>query len=380
VADSGNNRILIFPNPSSIGTAPFGQQSPFAITGLSNPEGIYVSPHTGEIWVANTNSGISLRYNKFQSTQLSQTTITPSIPETSGNFEYSPLAVVQDQYGDLFVADTAHRVAIYYPGASLCNGASFICLSQTAPLPPQDYLAPGVIATLFPCINCSGQQFVGAQAQPSQYPLPTQLSDVEVTVNGIAAALYYVSPGQINFIVPSATQPYGNADLEVLQVSTGQVLGAAQVPMNFVAPAALGCPGGQAGATVYICTINDDGTVNSATNPAVRGDYVSLYMTGEGAVPGAPPDGTPATTTASAQYPVTVLINAVDVNDPAYQESNIQHVLYSGIDALPGVWQINVLIPKTVVPSAGAVWIAVIIDDVATWSPLYTFKNYIFVK
>ena len=37
--------------------------------------------------------------------------------------------------------------------------------------------------------------------------------------------------------------------------------------------------------------INADGTVNSPTNRAARGTYVSLYATGQGFVPGAPPDG-----------------------------------------------------------------------------------------
>jgi hypothetical protein len=84
-----------------------------------------VSPVTGEIWVANTNGGNSLRYANYQSVLLGLGSIN-SISETSGSFGYSPLATIQDQYGDLFVADSAHRVAIYYPGVNLCNGASFL--------------------------------------------------------------------------------------------------------------------------------------------------------------------------------------------------------------------------------------------------------------
>jgi uncharacterized protein (TIGR03437 family) len=396
VADTGNNRVLIFNDPHAAGTAAAGETASTAITGLNKPSSVYVSPVTGEIWVANTNSGDSLRYANYQSVLLGLGSIN-SISETSGNFGYSPLATIQDQYGDLFVADNAHRVAIYYPGVNLCNGASFLPTTATSSqypsancLPlydpslrtalPSRPLAPGAIATIFPCENCAGTQFLTTQNVFQTYPVPTQLGDVEVLVNGIAAPLYIVYPGQINFIVPEKTAPSGNADLEVVQVSTGQVLGAAQVPMNSVAPGAFLYPGGQTGATVYAAAINKDGTINSASNPAAPGDYVSLYLTGEGAVPGEPADGVPATSTASAQYLVTVLINGFDVNSSTYQEQNIQHILYSGINQYPGMWQINVQIPKTVVPTSGAVWFVAIINGVPNWDESSPFKTYIYVK
>jgi uncharacterized protein (TIGR03437 family) len=150
--------------------------------------------------------------------------------------------------------------------------------------------------------------------------------------------------------------------------------------MNSVAPGAFLYPGGQTGATVYAAAINKDGTINSANNPAAPGDYVSLYLTGEGAVPGEPADGVPATVAKSAQYGVTVLINGFDVNSSTYQESTIQHILYSGINQYPGMWQINVQIPKTVVPTSGAVWFVTIINGVPNWDESSPFKTYIYVK
>jgi len=299
------------------------------------------------------------------------------------------------------VADNAHRVAIYYPGVNLCNGASFLpttvassqypsanclplydpSLKSSGTVLPNRPLAPGVIATIFPCETCAPTQFLNTQnAFNGPYPVPTQLGDVEVLVNGVKAPLYIVYPGQINFIVPQETPASGNADLEVIQVSTGHVLGAAQVPMNAVAPGAFPYPGGQTGSMVFAAAINKDGTINSASNPAQRGDYVSLYLTGEGAVPGEPADGVPATTTAPAQYPVTVLINGIDVNDPAYQEQNIQHILYSGINQYPGMWQINLQIPRTVVSTSGAVWFVAIINGAPNWDASSQFKTYIYVK
>ncbi|HUB81514.1 MAG TPA: hypothetical protein VMB03_22095 [Bryobacteraceae bacterium] len=406
VADSGNNRVLIFGDPHSPGTSATGATASASINGLSEPEGVYVSPVTGEIWVANcSNPNVpsctcpqgtpcSLRYASYQAVLLNSQVTYSQIQEASGNFDFSPLAVTQDQYGDLFVADNAHRVAIYYPGVNLCNGASFLpvsptssqypsatCLTQynlSGALPTR-FLAPGAWGTIKPCNNCGASQFLANQ-NVSTIPFPLKLGDVQVLFDGVPAPLYVVYPGQINFIVPNSARISGSADLQVVQVSTGQVLGAAQVPMNSVAPGAFLCPGGQSGSAVYACAVNEDGTINSASNPAQRGNWVSLYMTGQGNIPGLPPDGTAATSAMAAQYPVTVLINGIDVNDPEYQEQNINHILYSGINGIPGDWQINVQIPKTVVPKNGAVWFAAIINQVPNWDESSPFMTYIYVK
>jgi uncharacterized protein (TIGR03437 family) len=199
-----------------------------------------------------------------------------------------------------------------------------------------------------------------------------------VLVNGTPSPLYYVSGGQINFIVPNAAPTSGYADLQVVQTSTGQILGAAQVPMYVVAPAAFEYPGGQTGATIYAAAINQDGTVNGPNNPVPKGQAISLYMTGQGSVPGAPADGVPATTAMSAIYGVTVLLNGQDVN--AYPgETTTQHILYSGINQYPGMWQINVLIPQSVVTTSG-VWFAVICEGLSNWNSGSGFKTYIYVK
>ena len=44
-----------------------------------------------------------------------------------------------------------------------------------------------------------------------------------------------------------------------------------------------------------------------------------------------------------------MFLNGTDVNGSG--EAG-QHIQYSGLDQFPGVWQINVLIPQTVTPSA----------------------------
>lgn len=408
VADTGNNRVLIFPNPNEAGTAATGEQASTAITGLTSPESVFANPATGEIWVANSGSsaGTSLRYANYQSVLLGLGSIS-SIAETSGSFTFHPLAAIQDQYGDLLVADDAHRVAIYYPGLNVCNGASFLPASPTSAQYPSAHclpgydpglikadskgltpvpLAPGAIATILPCANCAADQF-GDQSNAfnGPYPVPTTMSNVEVLVDGVPSPLYYVGApippgnptGQINFIIPNGARTSGSADLEVVQVSTGQVLGATQLPMSSVAPAAFLYPQGQTGTTVYAAVVNQDGTVNGPNNPALPGQAVSLYMTGQGYVPGAPPDGVPAAAAIPAPVAITVFLNGTDVNSPSYGESNIEHVLYSGLNQYPGMWQINVQIPASVTTPT---WFAVVANGVANWNANSGFKTYIYVK
>jgi uncharacterized protein (TIGR03437 family) len=101
------------------------------------------------------------------------------------------------------------------------------------------------------------------------------------------------------------------------------------------------------------CVRNQDNTVNSPSNPAQRGKYISIYATGQGYVPNAPADGNAPSGPLSVPAPLTVVINNIDVNDASRNGGeNFQHIEYSGLDQFPGVWQINVQIPNGIPPSS----------------------------
>ena len=90
------------------------------------------------------------------------------------------------------------------------NGASF-----AAGVP----VAAGSIASVF------GSNLASAAAGARVVPLPTLLGDAKVTLNGIAAPLFYVSPGQINFQVPWELAGQSEASLTV---TVGGLMSAAQ--------------------------------------------------------------------------------------------------------------------------------------------------------
>src|SRR5262249_25507865 len=128
--------------------------------------------------------------------------------------------------------------------------------------------------------------------QQTTFPMPRTLADIQVLFNGQTTPLYYVSPSQINFVVPMNAPTSGTAQIEVIQPSTGRVYAAGSVGMQPNSPALpttdCGKPNRQAAA------INlQDGTINTTTNGAARGTFISLYATGQGFVPNAPADGVP---------------------------------------------------------------------------------------
>src|SRR6266568_1106445 len=57
-------------------------------------------------------------------------------------------------------------------------------------------VAHGEIATIL------GQNLAPSEASATETPLPTSLAGTSVTVGGILAPLFYVSPGRIEFQVP----------------------------------------------------------------------------------------------------------------------------------------------------------------------------------
>jgi uncharacterized protein (TIGR03437 family) len=82
--------------------------------------------------------------------------------------------------------------------------------------------------------------------------------------------------------------------------------------------------------------VNEDGTVNSPTNPAALGSLISLYATGLGQTTPPAVDGATATILAVPNLPVSVLIGGF----PAY-------VVYAGSapGLVQGTFQINVRVP-----------------------------------
>jgi uncharacterized protein (TIGR03437 family) len=186
--------------------------------------------------------------------------------------------------------------------AAVVNGASFLAGQP---------VAPGSIASVFGKFTAS--ETGAAQA----YPLPRKIGQTEVFVDGKAVPLYYASAGQINFQIPSGTA-VGQSPVEIRV--NGQTVVRTSVSVILNAPG------------VFVAA-NLDGTVNSTSNPARRGDAVTLYGTGQGSVSPAVDDGVAAGTSLSnsaVQPTVTIAGKTMPIQ-------------FSGLaPGFAGLWQINV--------------------------------------
>jgi uncharacterized protein (TIGR03437 family) len=142
--------------------------------------------------------------------------------------------------------------------------------------------------------------------------------------------------------------------------------------MTVTVPGLFTQAGNGSGAAV---AINQDGTLNTQSNPAMSGSFITLLGTGIGAVPGAPPDGSAPTGALPASRAPTVFIFPDTITGSAIQ--------YSGLAPdLVGVWQINVQIPSdipTTMPTQPT-WVIVEQASVASGGPALGRGVEIYVK
>jgi len=179
--------------------------------------------------------------------------------------------------------------------------------------------------------------------------LPTSLAGVQVLFDGMAAPLLYVSDSQINAVVLQSAPP--NSSMTVQIVSNG--VSSPSFPATVIAadPQVFQNSDGTAAA------INQDGSVNSAVNPAQAGSIVSIWATGTGAIYPRPLDGQIATGAQDydcCQVGISPNYSLAPVPPPE------PVVLYAGAapGMVVGVVQINFQIRAPYIPGTGFVLIA----------------------
>ena len=215
--------------------------------------------------------------------------------------------------------------------ASLLCAASSLCAQPTiqAAVNAASYtngLAPGTLASIF------GTQLAPGADGAASVPLPLQLNGVSVTVGGIACPLSYVSPGQINLVIPFEVATLSPSQTITSPIVVTTPAGASppfSVTLSRNAPGIFTQSGaGTGGALVF----NAD--LSPAT--AIGTDPIILYATGLG--PTDPPGSSDSGGTASA--PLNQVVDSVTV----MVGDNPAQVLFAGLaPGLPGVYQVNVI-------------------------------------
>ena len=164
--------------------------------------------------------------------------------------------------------------------------------------------------------------------------LPTTLDGVSVTINGVNAFVYYISPTQINVLTPP-NLPTGLAQIRVtnagVQSAAATVVSAAISPTFF-----------EFGAGPYVTAVHADGSLLGPTTlypgyttPARAGETVLLFANGFGPTSSAVVSGSEQQGGNLATAPV-VTIGGIQAA-----------VQFAGLIS-PGLYQFNVVVPDNI--------------------------------
>ncbi|HUA58240.1 MAG TPA: SBBP repeat-containing protein [Verrucomicrobiae bacterium] len=166
--------------------------------------------------------------------------------------------------------------------------------------------------------------------------LSNSLGGVQVLFDGVPAALLYAGPTQINTIVPAATAGRLTTNISVITPS-GKIAGPT-LPVVATMPQVF------SSATGFALAVNQDGSLNSFSNPAAAGSVVSIWLTGGGAQTYTP-DNQINSSLAGNPYPVSVL--AANPRTSQAEPTSLE-IRYAGdAPGLPsGIIQVNFVLPS----------------------------------
>jgi adhesin/invasin len=232
-------------------------------------------------------------------------------------------------------------VVTFTPSESGLNGAQTAVTLLVGPTSPTPLIrsvvnagsfhpggAPGALMTIF------GSSLSDAVYQASTLPLPTSLGPTTVTVNGTKAPLYYVSPGQINFQMPSGVK----AGTVQLTVTNGALQGSADSAVGL----ASFDPGMFVEADGRAAALNQNLSVHTPATPQPAGALIIVFATGQGPTTPSIGDGTgaPASPLSYVNAPV-----AAQIGGKAAQ------VVFAGLaPGFVGNTQFNLIIPQGLAP------------------------------
>jgi uncharacterized protein (TIGR03437 family) len=222
--------------------------------------------------------------------------------------------------------------------------------------------ASGIAGGVSPGEILSIRGYSTGAAQPSGLKLDEsgmvvpKLNGLQVTFDGKAAPLIYTSANQTNLIVPYEVADKTSTEMRVVYEAPAGTMQTAA----WVLPVVASAPGVftlDATGTGQAAVLNQDGSVNSAANPAARGSVISIYATGEGQTSPAGVTGSVAQSNAKTPLlPVAVRIGGMGAT-----------VQYAGSapGEVAGVLQVNAVVPLEVMPGP-AVGVTVSVGGIAS--------------
>lgn len=378
VVDTGANRVLTFPNtmsaPASGAVAAFviGQPSFSASSGgtFKTPTDVAVDS-SGNIYVSDAGNNRVLTYSSLVFLPASGALASGVLGQhstsgTTANWDspgnglasadslYSPAGLYVDRQDTLYVGDVGNnRVLQFLKPGVVVNAATY---QAGAPV------AQGSLAVIF------GTGLAETVAQSPNPPWQVTLQNRQITIDDqTISPIYYISPTQANFQIPS-NAALGTQRVALRLGDTGELVAGGNLLISVTSPGLFSVNQSGAGQAAVV---NQDNSINSPSNPAPVGSTITLYGTGQGPVSPALQDGVAAS---AAPLSYTVAVPTVNPNTCLNSQpsmcvaigSNFGNVGYSGLaPGYVGLWQVNVTIPQGT-PSGSAVPVRVVIDSTSS--------------
>jgi uncharacterized protein (TIGR03437 family) len=350
VASTGSDFIgVMVAAPSTIAVTPASLQFAYTAGGTV--------PAAQPIQIANSGTGtaaLSWTATASDPSWLSVSPVSGTAP-SAPSISVSPAALSAGTYNG--------SIQIAAAGAS--NSPASIAVTLTvAPAQPAVTVSAVVNAGSYQPGIASGAwiSIFGTNLSPSTYlweasdivngALPTTLQGVSVTVNGLPAYVDYVSPTQINALVPD-DDTVGPVPVQV--TAAGQPSNVVTAQKSLFAPAFLTFDGTHVAAlhADYSLIGAPDLLPGVATTPAQPGEVILLYGVGFGPANPPQPSGQLVTTA------TPLAANAVQVTIGG----QVANVAFSGLTG-SGLYQFNVTVPNNL-PSGDAA-VAAAIGSVST--------------
>jgi uncharacterized protein (TIGR03437 family) len=314
---------------------------PLEVTSLSP-----ASPAVG------TNQVVTVNGSGFQSPLTVSVYVTGSdIPAIIGGSQIQSVTASSFQMTVTFAATGNYNLTVTIPGGIESRAFSFTVVAAgpitITKVENAASYAPGIESGSWVSIIGTGLAPDTRIWQASDFVglgngLPLSLDGVSVTIDGKSAAVYYISPTQLNVQAPTDSS-LGTVSVVV---KNGSVTASGTATLQTYAPAffPLTAPANPTGPPVYAAAVHLDGAIvvpagfygaGVTTRPATPGETVEIYGTGFGPTNPAAPAGQ----TVSGAPPLT---------NPAQLQIRIGGVLatvtYAGLVAV-GEYQFNVVIP-----------------------------------
>jgi uncharacterized protein (TIGR03437 family) len=258
----------------------------------------------------------------------------------------SILNLVSSQFGGAAVASTpSGGVAVLGTTDSFLLTASpdqpsLLMIANSANNQSTGTIAPAELISLYGTGIGPDSPFGGTVVDGA---FTTNLGDCQVLFNGQPAPLLYAGPNQINVVAPAAIAGQDRVDIQVVGPRRTTAFPAVfedDARPQFFSAERTYVPQFTTVTEIanYAIAFNQDGSLNTESNPATKGSVVTVWVSGAGLSDYSLRDGAIANSAATSNLPISVLAD----------NGTAMEVLYAAQapGAVQGLTQINFRVPS----------------------------------